>query len=92
MKQLFMPEHQDKADNELDCYGYLLINSIELFAHADFERAAAYHENIARTLKELARMKKEKQLHDEAWFLLKQIEAEQEKRELIYSLKVNIYE
>ncbi|WP_026908922.1 hypothetical protein [Paucisalibacillus globulus] len=92
MKQLFLPEHQDKADKELDCYGYLLINSIGLFSHADFEKAAAYHENIARSLKELGRMKEVKEKHDRDWLKYKQIEGEQQQKKLLFHMQVNIYE
>lgn len=92
MKQLFLKSDQEKANKELDCYGYLLNKGIELFMQADFDKAAVYHENIARTLKELGRMKNKRETHDRAWFLLKQIEAEQIRRELIHLLKVNRYD
>ncbi|WP_096269473.1 hypothetical protein [Paucisalibacillus globulus] len=92
MKQLFLQEHQDKADKEQDCYGYLLLESIGLYMQADFDKAAAYHENIARSLKELGRMKKVKEKHDRDWLKYKQIEADRQQKELLYKVPVNIYE
>ena len=92
MKQLFLPVNQSQANKELDCYGYLLNKGIELFLQGDFDKAAAYHENIARSLKELGRMKKEKETTDKTWFLLKQIDSERQQKELLYNMKVNIYE
>src|SRR5690606_42038266 len=59
---------------------------------ADFDKAAAYHENIARSLKELGRMKKVKEKHDRDWLKYKQIEADRQQKELLYKVPVNIYE
>lgn len=88
MKQLFLPGDQLQADKELDCYGYCLDRAITLFAQGNFDEAAAYHENIARSLRELARMKKAKQQEDQLRELLKQAKD----KKLLYRLQVNIYE
>lgn len=94
MNQLFLPEHQEQADKEQQCYDYLLVEGIALYMESDFEKAAAYHENIARSLRELGRMKKEKEklLNDRAWFLLKQMDSDRQQKELLYKIQVNIYE
>jgi hypothetical protein len=92
MNHLFLDKDQVSAKKELDCYEYLLNEGLASFIEADFEKAAAYHENIVRTLKELARMKKEKEELNRAWLLFKQIDGERQQKELLYSLQVYIYE
>lgn len=77
LQTLFLPKDLVSAGKELDCYGYCLNQSIEHFLNADFKRAAAYHENIARSLKELQRMHEDKRVDDQARYILSQIEARQ---------------
>lgn len=57
VKQLFMNEVTDQAVEELDCYGYCLDEAIVRFMQGKFDEAAAYHENIARLLRELESLK-----------------------------------
>lgn len=57
---MFLDKHEEQADKEKDCYGYCMAQAIEHFAHADFEKAAIYHENIVRSLRELQALKNEK--------------------------------
>jgi len=77
LQNLFLPKDIVMAGKELDCYGYCLNKSVEHFLNADFGRAAAYHENIARSLMELQRMKEDKRVDDQARYILSQIEARQ---------------
>ena len=63
---LFLDKHQDEAKQELDCYEYLMKNAIGHMLHAEFSKAAAYHENIARSLHELQKLKNEKVAYDQA--------------------------
>ena len=71
---IFLKSDQDKAKRELDCYGYLQKQAIELLAAGEFGMAARYHENIARSLDELQHMKNSKQAVDEAKSLLREVE------------------
>ena len=84
---MFTATDQEAAKKELDCYGYLLKTAIELFAQGEFNKALIYHQNIIRSLDELHRMRINKEMHDEAWLLLKQIEARQMQDELFRSFK-----
>lgn len=77
LSNLFLPKDLVKAGKELDCYGYCLNQSIEHFLNADFGRAAAFHENITRSLRELQRMHEDKRVDDQARYILSQIEARQ---------------
>ncbi|GAA0434628.1 hypothetical protein GCM10008934_25110 [Virgibacillus salarius] len=70
---MFLPKDQEQADKELDCYNYLLANAIELMLKGEFAKAAVYHSNIARSLDELDRLKRNKQIAEEAKDLLEQI-------------------
>lgn len=63
---LFIEKHQEQANQELDCYAYLMKKSIDHFILSEFGKAAAYHENIARSLRELQRLRNEKQTYDQA--------------------------
>jgi len=84
---MFTAADQEAAKKELDCYGYLLKTAIELFAQGKFNKALIYHQNIIRSLDELHRMRINKEMHDEAWLLLKQIEARQTQDELLGRFK-----
>lgn len=89
--KLFLDMDEERANKELDCYGDCLATGIENFMETDFEKAALEHENIARSLKELARLKERKIEMDTAAYYLNQIN-EEEKRRLLFHLEVNIYE
>lgn len=91
MKDMFLRSNQDEANRELDCYAYLLRNSIGFFMLGDFDKAAAYHENIVRSLKELGRMKSEKEKWDKVRDLITESESNYQK-ELLHKMQVNIYE
>lgn len=53
----------------------MIKRSIEAFLNSDFDRSAAYHENIIRSLRELQRMKEAKESADELAQLLKHTDA-----------------
>ncbi|MDY0396812.1 hypothetical protein ACFSMW_14795 [Virgibacillus halophilus] len=75
---MFLASDQEKADREMDCYGYCLKIAIEHYMRGDFAKAAAYHENIIRSLRELENMVRWKQMHVEAMELLNQMEIKQQ--------------
>ncbi|GGB61356.1 hypothetical protein GCM10011409_43260 [Lentibacillus populi] len=84
---LFLKQDKERSEKELDCYGYCLDQGIVHFLNTEFGKAAAYHENIARSLWELQRMKNSKEMDDQAWMMLKQIEAQQQQEELLNKLR-----
>ena len=84
---MFTATDQEAAKKELDCYGYLLKTAIELFAQGEFNKALIYHQNIIRSLDELHRLKINKEMQDEAWLLLRQIESRNMQENLIRRLK-----
>lgn len=88
----FLDSDQEKAERQLECFEYLAEQGDAHFDSRNYGKAASYYENAARSLRELDRMQEEKRLYDEAWFLLKQIKAEQQQKQLLYKLQVNIYE
>ncbi len=57
---------------------------MRIFLNSDFEKAAVYHENIARSLNALQRMKKDKIATDQAAELLKRIEARDQEELMRY--------
>lgn len=63
---LFLDKHQEEARKELDCYNDLMQGAIKNMLHADFGKAARYHENIAESLYELQKLKNEKLAYDQA--------------------------
>lgn len=69
---LFLEKHQDEANQELDCCAYLMKKSIDHFTVSEFGKAAAYHENIARSLHELQCLRNEKQTYDQAIEIIKE--------------------
>lgn len=71
---MFLESDQDAASREIDCYGYLMVKALGYVAKSDFAKAAAYHENIARTLKELNRLKTEKEFYVKVKELLAEIQ------------------
>ena len=89
---MFLEIEQEKANKEIDCYGYLLKKAIELMAKGEFGKAAIYHQNITRSLEELDRMKRNKQTSEEVNLLLKQIQSDQQQKQLLFKMAVNIYE
>lgn len=82
----------EQEQKEVDCYNYCLKIAKKHFKNGEISKAIAYHENIIRSLKEINRIKESKKLHDQAWLLLKQIESDKQHKELLYRMKVNIYE
>jgi len=68
----------DLADEEKDCYGYCMQQAIEYFMQGEFEKAAIYHENIIRSLKQLERLKREKEDYKRLQLILKQMEGDQQ--------------
>ncbi|MDC3414302.1 hypothetical protein [Terrihalobacillus insolitus] len=56
----FLQTDQNRAQKELDCYEYCMDNTDRLFESSDYRGAAAYLENAARSLRELARMQDDK--------------------------------
>lgn len=49
--------NQREAKRELDCYMHCLYESLKFFNKKEYENAALYLENAARSLKELERLK-----------------------------------
>lgn len=84
---MFTNADQDSARKELDCYGYLLKRAMEFFMQGDFNKAQIYHQNIIRSLDELHRLKINKEMQDEAWLLLRQIESRNMQENLIRRFK-----
>lgn len=60
MLQMFLEDEQEKAEQELDCYGYCMSQAIESKLKGEFHRAAMWHENMRRSLNELEIMKQNK--------------------------------
>lgn len=77
---MFNELDKERADKELACYDYLMMNALQKVANGEFGKAAAYHENVAYTLNELQKMKNAKDLRDEAKELLRQIEDQEKLR------------
>lgn len=80
IKNNFLPADQERASKELDCYNHCIMQAIEHVANDRLDKAAAYHENGARSLKVLAELRKN---HDKAWLINKQIKADSESRKII---------
>ena len=68
-----MPKDVEKAGNKLDRYSYCLDNGVDHFLRSEFEKAAAYHEEIARSLHDLQRMKDNRLGAEEAVDILQRI-------------------
>lgn len=83
----FLKKDQERAQRELDCYGYCLNLAIKKFMDAEFEKAAAYHENITRSLKAIEDMKENKLATDQAAYFLGQIKAREQQDELLNRLR-----
>lgn len=84
---LFLQEDKEKAEKELDCCGYCINNANQHYRHTEFEKAAVYHDNIARSLRELQAMKNKKEMTEAAWLMWKQIEADRQQDYLINELR-----
>jgi len=76
----FLPSDQDAASRELDCFGYCMMQAIEHVANNRFDKAAAYHENAARSLRALSKMKK---ANDQARFIIGQLNSNRDQIILI---------
>lgn len=79
----FLPNDQVKAQRELDCYGYFMKLAIEQFMSGNFEKSAKHHENMARSLRELERLKENKRTFDKFIDLIKKAQHNQQCEELI---------
>ncbi|WAA10816.1 hypothetical protein [Fervidibacillus albus] len=75
---IFLESDQERASREIDCYGYLLVHALGAVAKTEFSKAAIYHENIVRSLRELQHLKNEKRFYEFAADLLKRIEERQQ--------------
>lgn len=80
VKNNFLPSDQDAASRELDCYNYCMTMAIEYVAINRFDKASAFHENAARSLQELEKLKNAKSQAD---LILNQIKAEKDQKILL---------
>lgn len=87
---LFLQEDKEREEKELNCCGYCINNANQHYRHTEFEKAAVYHENIARSLRELQSMKNKKEMMDGAWLMLKQMESDQQQEQLLNELRSRI--
>ena len=77
---MFLDKHMKQAESEQDCFAYNLNLAIEQYHKGNFDKAAIYLENATRSAWELESLSNQKKMTDEAWLLLKQVEAEQVRR------------
>lgn len=87
MIELFTKEDIAKALDEIHCSSYCMRVACRHFENNEFEKAAKYHDNIIRSLRELQRMKDKKEEDDRAWVMLRQLDSEQQKEQLINDLR-----
>lgn len=80
---LFADADQEQAKKEIDCYGYLMKNAIELMANGEFGKAAAYHQNIALSLNSLQAMKNTKETYEEIDLKINQIKGDKDSMEML---------
>lgn len=85
----FLPEHHQKAEDELICYEDCKEKSEQYFKLNRLDKAAAYSENATRSLNVLAELKAD---HDKAWFQNKQFESERSQEKLIQQQVASVYE
>lgn len=83
----FLKKDQERAQRELDCYAYCLNLSLENFLNNKFEKAASYHENVARSLRAIKDMKEDKLATDQAALILGQIKEREQQDELLNRLR-----
>lgn len=81
----FLPSDHEKAIKELDCYNYCMTMAIEYVAINRFDKASAFHNNAARSLQELEKLKKAK---NQADLILNQIKAEKEQMVLLSKMTI----
>ncbi|MGJ9460321.1 hypothetical protein [Oceanobacillus sp. CF4.6] len=86
----FLLADKERAEKEIDCFECCTEQADSNFEIGNYAVAAAYYENATRSLKELARMQEEKKLYDKAWFLLKQIEGQQQVNKTIAAMRLGI--
>lgn len=48
--------NQERIKKESDCYLYCIDNAFDLVEKKEFEKAAVYYENAARSLRELGKL------------------------------------
>lgn len=87
MIDLFTKEDVAKALDEMHCSSYCMRVACTHFENNEFEKAAKYHENIIRSLRELQRMKDRKEMEDKKQQLFVQIESIHLQNRLIRRLK-----
>lgn len=80
---MFTEADQERAQKQIDCYGYQMKNAIELMAQGEFGKAAAYHQNMALSLDNLQAMKNTKDTHEEINLKISQIKGDQDRMEML---------
>lgn len=63
---LFLEKDRKEANKELDCYNDCMYRAIEHLSKGEFKEASIQHENMARSLAELQKLKNAKEQHDKA--------------------------
>lgn len=74
---MFLPIHEDEALREIACHGHCLISSRKHFLNNDFEKAAIYLDNAARSLRQLDKLKRTRIEVDAHIFKIEQIRGQQ---------------
>ncbi|WP_217588785.1 hypothetical protein [Lentibacillus saliphilus] len=83
---MFRKADQDLVISLLNMHDYHKSTAEEYAIEGEFSKAAADYRNVAHTFEQLQELKKAKQMQDQAYLVLKQIEGEQERRELLQRL------
>lgn len=83
---MFLPADQEQAKRELDSWGYSLKNAMEYQIKGDFKGAIVHLENAKRSLSELDTLKNQKEMDEQVWLIVKQIEGSRQHKELIQKL------
>jgi hypothetical protein len=89
IKDNFLPEDHDKADEELTCYRHCKDMSDQYMELNRIDKAAVYSNNATRSLEVLAKLRNK---HDQAWFLLKQLDYDRSQIELLQKQMVKVYD
>ncbi|WP_068672311.1 hypothetical protein [Oceanobacillus sp. Castelsardo] len=75
-KSMFLKSDLERASREADCYIYCQSQAMEHSMNGNFEKAAIYHENVIRSLRELQKMKDNKEHMDKLAKILEGITPE----------------
>lgn len=67
-------------EDEKRCFENSLINANAEYMNKEYERASIYLENAMRSLKELVKMKKEKEEYEKARLIFKELDSRTQKR------------